>query len=227
LHQSNSLSLAALSPLADKGWLATQPAAFQSWIASAGRWRTYEAHQMLYQAGSEPEGLYGLGSGAWELTLPLIGGEPVVFHRAEPGSWIGDSAILAETRRHISVAAAVTSRVFCVPTLAIRAALASRPEFWPCFFALNHYNSSQAVTLLAEVLSLSPRARLARMLLRLADKQGFMNVTHTDLARLIGMNRSSLQRSLNSLIEAGLISTSYRTLTVLDWAGLEALINEA
>jgi len=227
LHQLKRELSQDLAPLTARGWLATQPEALQRWAAGAGRWRFFENHQMLYQAGEEPDGLYGLGAGALDITLPLVGGEPVTIHRAEPGFWIGDSAILAQTTRLITVAAAAKSRVFFIPATAVRAVVAQRPEYWPCFFALNHLNASTAVTALAEALSLSPKARLARMLLRLAGDGDQVTASQADLARLIGMNRSSLQRALQELIEAGALATGYRRLRVLDRERLESVTDEA
>jgi CRP/FNR family transcriptional regulator, cyclic AMP receptor protein len=64
--------------------------------------------------------------------------------------------------------------------------------------------------LLAEALALSPRARLARTLLRLSE-DGAVHASQQDLARLIGMTRSTLQRSLGELVEAGAIETRYRS----------------
>ena len=56
-----------------------------------------------------------------------------------------------------------------------------------------------ALTLLAESLSLTPRARLARLLLRLADAEGRVRGNQDEFARLLGMTRSSVRRALASL----------------------------
>ena len=105
--------------------------------------------------------------------------------------------------------------------------VAERPEAWASFYALSHINATTAVTLLAEALSLSPRARLARMLLRLADADGRVVVRQEDLAHLIGMTRSSLQRALHALAEAGAIEAGYGYLAVRDRAALESVRDES
>jgi CRP-like cAMP-binding protein len=217
----------ALHPLDARGWLATQPPAFRNWIADNGRWHHYAARQVLYCADDEPDALYGLGEGALELTFPLVGDEPVAIHRAEPGFWIGESALLARSSRVISLAAATEARVFWVPAGRIRALVVERPETWRSFYELSHINASLAVTLLAEALALTPRARLARMLLRLADNDGRVVARQDELARLIGMTRSSLQRALHGLAETGAVASGYGCLVVRDRAALEAVRDEA
>lgn len=214
----------ALGLLSEIGWLASQPPSFHAWISRVGHWVTYEKGRMLYQHGDDTDGLYGLGSGILEVQIPL-GDEPITIHRAEPGFWIGESAILARTSRSISVFAAVKSRVFFVPASKLRAILREEPQFWYSFFELSHINASRAVATLAEVLSQTPRERLARMLLRLADGDGKVSATQQDLARLIGMSRSSLQRVLNDLMDVGTIAAHYGSLQIVNRQGLNSLIN--
>lgn len=216
-----------LAPLTDRGWLAEQPPEFQAWMARNGRWVSYAPRQVLYDAGDDPDALYGLGEGALEVTLPLVADEPVTVHRAEPGSWIGESAILARTTRLLSVAAATPARVFRVPGPRILALVAERPEAWAHFYALSHINAGRAVSLLAEALALTPRARLARMLLRLADAEGRVVVRQDELALLIGMTRSSLQRGVAGMIGSGAVEPGYGCLMVRDREALEAIRDES
>jgi CRP/FNR family cyclic AMP-dependent transcriptional regulator len=215
----------SLSPLTERGWLAAQPPAFVDWMALNGRWRSYRAGQTIYAAGEDPDALYGLGEGALEIAVP-IGDDTVTIHRAEPGFWIGDSALLAETTRLVSIEAAVDARLFRVPAAAVRALVDERPEYWRCFYGLSHINLTLAVTQLAEALALSPPSRVARMILRLADGEGRVPARQEDLARLIGMTRSSLQRTLQALADEGTVARGYRSLTVLDRDRLERIAGE-
>ena len=87
-----------LDPLDRVGWLSRQPADFRTWAAENGRWRSFAAGETIYIAGDRPDGMYGLGSGALEITFPLQGEELVTIHRAEPGFWIGEAAHMAGGR---------------------------------------------------------------------------------------------------------------------------------
>lgn len=216
---------ASLSPLDQIGWLAAQPAPFRDWAQRSGRWRLFAKGQSLYQVGEEPEAMYGLGAGALDVLIPVSDDDQVTIHRAEPGFWVGDSGLLAGSRRVISVLAATPCRVFSIPAGAVRRVVEERPDFWRCFYELAHRNGTLAVATLAEVLARSPEARLARMLLRLADGDGHVEATQADLARLLGVTRSSLQRALSRLmVEAG-VQPGYGVIVVPDRASLERIVD--
>jgi len=72
-----------LGVLGEVGRLATQDRDFSGWIAKSGRWKRFAPGEFLY----------------------LVGDEPVTIHRAEPGFWIGEAAILANVSRMISLTA--------------------------------------------------------------------------------------------------------------------------
>jgi CRP-like cAMP-binding protein len=216
-----------LGVLTKTGWLAHQSAEFQTLIARLGRWREYRAGETLYLAGEEADYLAGLAEGIFEVTFPLVGDEPVVIHRAEPGFWTGEMSVLPGQTRIISIAAATDTRVFVVPASSIHRMLAEEPRHWRPFFDLSLRSSLTAVTLVAEALSLSPRARVARILLRLARPDGAVPGSQEDLGRLLGMTRSSVRRALTSLIEIGAVESGYGRLSVRDRSALERLTHEA
>lgn len=216
-----------LGILARTGWLSRQPAEFQTLVARLGRWRDFKAGEILYQAGDEADWIVGLAEGIFEITFPLVGDEPVVIHRAEPGFWTGEMSVLPGHTRVITTAAATDVRVFVLPAPSLRRMVAEEPRFWPPFYELSLLSSRIAVTLLAEALSLSPRARVARILLRLAGPDGAVQVSQEDLGRLLGMTRSSVRRALASLIEIDAVQSGYGRLSVRDRAALERLTHEA
>jgi CRP-like cAMP-binding protein len=215
-----------LAPLDAAGWLAQQPSAFRDWAAAAGRWRHYYKGQVLYDAGDSSDGLYGLADGALDITFALVAEEPVTLHRAEVGFWIGDSALLAHEPRAVSVPAAAPSRVLFIAGDAVHAMLEERPEHWRAFYLLSHLNTVTAINLLAEVLALTVTARVGRRLLRLARPDGVISATQTDLAKLVGVARATLQRAFEELSKAGAIETGYRSVRITDRAALARYVNE-
>lgn len=216
----------SLCQLPVMGWLAEQPTAFQTRMAMAGRWTTVPRGEPLYTIGDAPDAVFGLGEGLLDVSIPITGDEQVTIYRARPGFWIGDSALLAETTRSITVSAATDARVFRIPVGAVRRSLAEHPEDWKCFFRLNHANATLAVRILAEVLTLTPRARFARMLLRLATPDGSVRATQDDLGRMAGMSRAAFRRAFRALIESGAVRTEYGGLRIIDRAALEDAAEE-
>lgn len=213
--------------LAETGWLARQTPEFQSAIARIGRWREFRAGEILYLAGDEADWIVGLAEGVFEITFPLLSDEAVVIHRAEPGFWTGEASLLAGNTRVISVGAATDVRVFVLPGPALRRMLENDPHHWRAFYDLSLTSSITAITLLAEALSLSPRARVARILLRLSRPDGSVPGSQDDFARLLGMTRSSVRRALTSLIDIGAVESGYGVLFIRDRDLLERLTDEA
>jgi CRP-like cAMP-binding protein len=227
LDQFDTNAVSRLGVLARAGWLSRQPPEFQALIARLGRWRDVKAGETLYLAGDEATWMVGLADGIIEVTFPLVGDEPVVIHRAEPGFWTGEASVLVRQTRIISIAAATDVRVFVLAAAGLRHALDREPRHWPSLYDLSLTNSLTAITLLAEALSLSPRARVARILLRLARPDGSVPGSQEDLARLLGMTRSSVRRALSSLIELGAVESGYGVLSLRDRCLLERLMGEA
>lgn len=217
---------AILDPLDRIGWLAGQPAEFRQWAAESGRWRQFAAGEIIYLPDDDPDGMYGLAEGALEVSFALEKGEAVTIHRAEPGFWIGEAALMARAQRLVGLSAALESRVFHIPVAPLREVLQREPAFWRPLYEQSFGNLTVALTLLAEVLSLTPRARLARLLLRLADGDGRVRVNQDDVGRAIGMTRSSVRRAVASLVEEGTVRTGYALLEIVDREALALVTTE-
>jgi CRP-like cAMP-binding protein len=220
--QSNE-NKALSSILCGKGWLSVQQVEFQQWLIAAASWRHIRPDGVVYMAGDEPDGLYGLAAGALDLSVPIMGSEPVSVSRGEPGFWIGESAILAGTRRTLSVCALQPSTLAFVPRSKLIAGLKQRPDWWQPFYELSHANATLAINLLAEVLALSPRARIARLLLRAGNDAGIISGRKEDLGRLIGLPRSSFNRELKHFFAEGIIESGYTSIRILRRDTLEDL----
>jgi len=194
-------------------------------MASAS-WRRVSPDGVVYLAGDEPDGLYGLAAGAVDLAVPIMGSEPVSISRGEPGFWVGEAAVLAGTRRVLSLCAIQPSTLVFVPRNKLIARLRQRPDWWQPFYELSHANTTLAINLLAEVLALSPRARIARLLLRLGGDSGVIGGRKEDLGRLIGLPRSSFNRELKHFFAEGIIESGYTSIKILRPDALEALKND-
>jgi len=212
-----------LQTLSKSGWLAEQPEDFCNWIRTAGRWVEFDRNQLIYDIGDGASGLYGIATGSVDITFPVGDSEPVTVTREGCGFWIGDLALLARKNRLVSVRGATMTRAFVVPQAAVFELLAERPEHWHSFYQLSYENFTTALRLLAEVLSLPVKVRLARRLRALAADGSTAAVTQHDLARLLGITRSRLQRALTELTTQGLIETGYNIIRIRDGDALAAM----
>jgi CRP-like cAMP-binding protein len=215
-----------IAPLDRVGWLAAQPEDFRHWARRVGRWNSYAPGQFVYQAGEVSNGLYGLAAGGIDIAFPFVAPEPIVVYRAEIGYWIGDNAELAEAPRLVSLTAATECRMLHLPSRAIRTLLSDHPEHWRAFYRLGAINVRKLAELLSEALALTVRARVCRRLLTLTQESREAVITQDDLARLLGVARATLRRTLADLAERGAIELRYRKLRVLDPAVLVEFQNE-
>jgi len=221
MNQARSSPAEILGVLSTTGWLAEQPLEFREAIARAGRWAKLAKAARLYSAGEEPVAMYGLGEGLLDVSIPISDDEEVTVHRARPGFWIGDGALLSSVPRELSVEAATDCRVFCLPIAAVKRILSERPDYWMFFHRLSSLNATLAVRVLGEVLALPPNARFARLLLRIAVPDGSVRVTQEELGRMAGMSRVAFRRTLASILESGALETRYGSIRILDRAALE------
>lgn len=215
------MAVVELGPLGTIGWLAGRPEAFRTWVMSVGHWRNVEKGQVIYEAGDEATGCFGLAEGALDVTLPAVGEEPVTLHRADPGFWAGELALLSGSPRLVSVHASRRSRLLHIPAAAIVRRLQDDPREWPNFYALTYENYTNSLMLLAEALVLPPATRLARRLLTLAAAGERIDISQGELAALIGVTRVTIQRAINQLVCDGAIETGYRAIVVRDLSALE------
>jgi len=215
---SRSLSPRTLSKL---GWLAEQPETFQKRMVALGGWQTYRAGQSLYEVGDESNAIFGLEDGLVDIAVPISDDEMVTLHRAQPGFWIGDSSMFSDKPRAVSLTAHSDSLVFVIPARALKRHIAERPEDLLFFYRLNHRNFELTLMGLAEVLALPPRARFARLLLRLASDEDTIRATQTELGKLAGMSRAAFRRAFCELLAAGIVKTEYGKVRITDRAALE------
>lgn len=208
--------------LARKGWLSALPTSFQQRLGSLGRWMTYPARTSLCDVSDEANALFGLEKGLPDLSLPVTKQDTVTLHRAQAGFWIGDAALLAEVPRTIRVDTVVESLLFVVPGRSLRIHLEEHPEDMRFLFRLSHANAMLALDVLAETFSLTPRMRFARLPLRLANEDGLVPATQTEIGKLTGMSRAAFRRAFDDLIRARIVETTYAGVRIPDKTALEA-----
>ncbi len=224
MSASKKSRLQQLRALAETGWLSLQPPDFQDRMIAIGRWTAVARGKALFVLGEPPDAVFGLGSGRLDVSVP-VGDEDVVVHRAPPGFWIGDGALLSRVSRFLTVTAATDSEVFRIPQAALWRILDEHPSDWRYFHHLATLNAVLATQALAEALALPARPRFARVLLRLAQVDGTINATQEELGRMAGMSRAAFRRAFGTMIAAGILEVRRGRVHIHDRAALEQEAN--
>jgi CRP/FNR family cyclic AMP-dependent transcriptional regulator len=189
-------------------------------MAAIGRWIKVPKGKANYRYGDKADAIFGLGDGLLDISLPVDEDEEVIVHRALPGYWIEDWALLSGLPRLVTLTAARDSTVFRIPRARLLRVLEENPKDWRCLYHLATMNGGLATQALAETLVLPPRPRVARVLLRLALPDGTVSATQEELGQMAGMSRAAFRRALHDLIDAGVIVTGRGTVRVNDLAAL-------
>jgi CRP/FNR family cyclic AMP-dependent transcriptional regulator len=203
------------------GWLSMLPSDVQERFLKLGRDVSVPRGKLLYSAGDEPDAIFGIEDGLLDLAIPILDTEECIIHRGTPGFWIGDGALVQGTPRTLTVEAATDCRLLSISFVALRKHLSEIPGDWEYLHRLSTFNGILAIRILAEVLSLSPGARIARLLLRLAKPDGTVASNQEDLGRLAGMSRATFRRAISRLTASGAIQMKYSTVKIMDRSAVE------
>jgi CRP-like cAMP-binding protein len=212
-----------LGPLLTQGWLVEQPEAFRRRFLALGATREIERDVDVTEAGEPSQGVYGVIAGAVDFYVPVPREGLVRVQRYGAGRWWGAVGALAGRPRLTTARAAEPTRLFHAPGPMLEALLVEHPAAWRSIGALAHGVIRDTLGVLAEALALPPTARLARRLLHLTAAGQNAPATLDDLAALIGVTRSTVQRALGDLIRAGAVEKGYRRVVIRDRAALERI----
>ena len=96
------------------------------------------------------------------------------------------------------------------------------PQFVRALFEQASGRLFRLLATLEQVIRLPLEARLAQLLLDLADDKGEIGLPHERLASHLGTSREVVSRLLRGLVGAGLVRSGYGRITILDRAALAA-----
>ena len=220
----------ALDVLAKFGWFATRTADVRATIGPMLMLRGYVAGEAIYHVGDEPNGLFGLVSGAFDISIPRGDGRSITMHRSEAGFWVGDLALLAHNKRLVSVYAAEDSIVVHLPVPAMRALVDKDPRYYEEFYALTYDNMATALQLLAALTAPTSRVRVALRLIQQIENQGdpgaWITLSQGALSEMVGLSRTTLHRVLSGFAAARLVEIGYGRLRIRDIEGLRRLCDD-
>lgn len=215
---------AAIALVSEAGWLSRQTSEFRALFLERVSLRKFRAGAAIYQAGAPPAGMFGLVEGHWSLQVPP---SDVMISSQGPGRWVGDAAALRRRPTMISIRAVTDCWV-----LHLRQAdfdqLMRDPECCRTVAALTAEGLGEAVTVVSNLIQPNGELRVAQRLLTFVglygdDRRVFTDMAQADLATMCGLSRQTLNKVLKSFQDAGIISTAYRRLEILDLEALRSI----
>jgi CRP/FNR family transcriptional regulator, cyclic AMP receptor protein len=164
------------------------------------------------------------------ISIPRGDGEDYTTHRAGAGFWVGDLALFSQGIRLVSVRAAEPTTMVHLPARALKRLTARQPSLYADFYALTYENFRTAFQIISNLAISSSDKRLADRLLiehdALADADGWLSLSQSELANLTAMSLPTLQRALRRLMNAGLVNQRYARIQVLKPEALQRLCRD-
>lgn len=181
----------------------------------------YAGGTTVFRLGQLPARVHILRHATVELSRQ-IGGRRVVLQILRVGDVFGDIAALVGMREPFDARAVEDSVVLSIDTEALFGLLAARPRLARRWLVSVAQRMAEVQARLVDLLAGGLEAQLASVLVREAE-HGTVRLSQAMLGKLVGCQRTSVNRVLKQLGARGLVAPRYRQVTVLRPRGLAQL----
>lgn len=190
-------------------------------VSEQSRLRRVEPGQLLVMEQDEGASLYVLLEGRVSVQRQTASGRTVVIALREPGDHFGEMSLLDGLGHSADVVALVESRVLVVSRhIFVQTVLDHPPVALAVMRALCRRLREQTNEV-TRAKSLDLTGRVCAALLDLADESGYVRgVTQQRLAHQTGATRESINRTLQSLRDAGYVEPGKGFIRLVDRAAL-------
>ncbi len=194
-------------------------------VVAASRVHRHERGSMVFLEADRPTSVHVVATGLLRVFVTSFDGNEPTLALLTEGTVVGELGVLADVPRSASVAALRTSQLVEIPAAVFRAAYDEEPAMARCLVGLLSDRLRVTNDGLADLTYLDLGGRLAKYLLRECEQAGSNSVTlslnQSELGRMIGGARQTVNQLLHSLERANLIAIEGRTVRILDRDGLQ------
>ncbi|MBK8051621.1 MAG: Crp/Fnr family transcriptional regulator [Anaerolineales bacterium] len=182
--------------------------------------------RVFYRPEETSEVLFILREGRVQLYRISPEGKKLIISTLGPHTLFGEMALLG-TKMHNTFAEAVEDCLICVMSRSdLERLILNKPQVALRLLEITGRRLREAEERLENMAFKGIPARLASLLLRLAQEQGSNDITgltHQDLAESVGTYRETATQVLNDLKAEGYIEIGRKRITILNPAGLTAV----
>jgi len=183
--------------------------------------------EILYQAGDEPRGIFGVLRGCIKLSTEDSQGKYYLYGLAQPGWWFSEVPAL-DGAPHTQIASAVgDTQLILIPRKELINILDEHPELYKEVVIGLCKRLRIAGSLMEETAFSSLAIRLAKLFLRLHKNRGDSptKLSQEELAASLGVTRQSIHRILKEWQKDSWISIGYGDVDVLKPERLQELVD--
>jgi CRP/FNR family cyclic AMP-dependent transcriptional regulator len=182
--------------------------------------------KILYMPEDTSEVLFLLKEGRVQLYRISPDGKKLVIGTIGPGAIFGEMALIGQGMHNTFAEAVEACVLYVMSREDVERMLVTKPKVALRIFENLGIRLKEAEARLERIAFKSIPARLASLLLQLADERGsetISGLTHQDLGEQIGTYRETTTQTLNTFKAEGLIDIGRKRITILDRDGLQRL----
>ncbi|HIH2751668.1 TPA: Crp/Fnr family transcriptional regulator [Burkholderia lata] len=211
----------------DNPWFASLPRADADALLTAARPSRLAQGEILFRQG-EPfndarDGFFGIAKGAIKFFIVHADGSEAILTIFEPGIWFGEPMLLDRQVRTGTAVALEDTELLVVSALHFDA-LMLRNAFARAIAVMEARRLVDAFGILADVALRSARTRVARRLVLLArgdlthaaSRRRTIETSQDNIAMMLGMSRTTLNKELQALAKMGAIELRYGHIAIKD-----------
>ncbi|MBO3275158.1 Crp/Fnr family transcriptional regulator [Pseudomonas schmalbachii] len=217
-------------------WFAGLPEELREDIMARGQLRTLMPDECLCRRGEDPKGWYAVLEGAIRLSSVSCEGQESVMHFYDPGSWLGDLAMIDGLPRAYDSYAHLPSVLLQIRLADFVELQQRHPVFRQQLLELQCRRVRYLLSIYEAASTQALEKRLASRLLILAlgfgsnTSDGVVSIAlhlpQETLAQLLGASRQRINQVLKQWEADGMIEQKYGRITLLDKPRLERLAEE-
>ena len=197
--------------------------------------REFAPHETIRAPSEHSNRVSVLVRGVAKICYPITDGKECILTFVEPGGLFGDLALCDGAGHDEYVIAVSPCTVITIPVHEVRQLIADHPEVAMRLIDLVGGRRRRSETRLKSVLFQNNRERLVHLLFELVDQFGQrcgkgirlrINLSHQELANMIGVTRESVTLLLGQLRNEGCVEYGRRRLVLTDPARLFASVKQ-
>ncbi len=199
------------------------------------RMRVFTRRSPIYLPADEAASVLLLVSGRAKICSFTEDGKQAILAFIEPGELFGELSVFTGGEREEYAEAIEKSEVMLLPRQDIERLLESHPQVTLGITKLIGLRRKRIERRLKYLLFRSNRDRLVHLLLELAEQYGTatpeglwirIQLSHQDLANIIGSTRETVTLLLGELQNEGLLQVARRKIVIRDLAGLNRAVGK-
>lgn len=194
-------------------------------IFKAARRRNYPKNQVILFEDDHGDALYVVATGQVKVVLTGENGREVILSVLGEGDFFGEMSLIDDEPRSAHVIAMEDCELLVLLRDDFLRCLKEASDMSVGLLRAMSQRLRRADDKIGNLVLLDVGARVARLILQLADDQGGdtinRSIPHNTMAQMIGSSRETVSRTFRDLSEKGIIEITRETIVISDREGLK------